>query len=110
MDCSRCGTRGGVWVDPDGLLCVVCMAEDRRRGRIAQAALAIALSDHVRQNAFGDYLLDYVDSRGYVEARWLEADDIAPMLWAIAESEVSDAVDPGWQESRGPCHRTHAGI
>jgi hypothetical protein len=56
--------------------------------RIAQAALAVDLSEWVRQNAFGDYLLDIVHEDGAVEAQWLRTDDVAPLLWAIAEAEA----------------------
>jgi hypothetical protein len=63
---------------------------EHERRMIAVAALAVDLSDHVRENAFGDYLLDYVHDNGVVEAQWLHANDIPGLLWAIAESEVCD--------------------
>ncbi len=58
--------------------------------RIAQAALAVDISDWVRQNEFGDYLLDIVHEDGAVEAQWLRPADIPGLLWAIAEYEVCD--------------------
>lgn len=60
---------------------------EHERRMIAVRALAVTLSDHVRQNPCGDYLLDIVHDNGAVEAQWLRPDDIPGLLWAIAESE-----------------------